>query len=132
MGKKLILLTLIRISTLRHGAEVLGPDRLCSIYDLVPLPRAVTPAHYPSLLRKAGCGVTELMVHPAYLTPELERLAAGSRMKDWERRALAHRSLIQEAAAMGFSVTSYRELSRASAPRVRLEQSRTACDQVRG
>jgi hypothetical protein len=109
--KKLILLALIRISTARHGAEVSSPDRLCSIYDIVPLPGTVTPAHYLSLMQNTGYGVTELMVYPAYLTPELERLSAGSRMKDGERRALVLQPLASAAAAMGIPVISYRDLS---------------------
>lgn len=110
-GKKVLLMTLVHISTRRAGAGINAPDRLFSIYDIIPLPAELSPAVYRLLLRNPKPGVTELMVHPAFRAPALERMFAGSWMKDQERRVLCRRSLIADAERLGLKAATYRELS---------------------
>jgi predicted glycoside hydrolase/deacetylase ChbG (UPF0249 family) len=84
------------------------PDTFISIHDYIPFPLRIEYRHYSNLIRSAPVGITEMMVHPAYDTPELKCLFTDTHIKAQEREVLTRRSLKKKAEEFGFKVLSYR------------------------
>jgi predicted glycoside hydrolase/deacetylase ChbG (UPF0249 family) len=84
------------------------PDAFMSIHDYIPFPLRIEYRHYSNMIRSAPCGTTEIMVHPAYVTPTLERLFSEAHIKAQERKVLTRRSLLKLAQESGFNAASYR------------------------
>ena len=84
------------------------PDTFLSIHDYIPFPLRIEYRHYSNLINSAPVGTTEMMVHPAYETPELRRISTDTYIKALERKVLTRRSLKKRAEEFGFKAVSYR------------------------
>jgi len=85
-----------------------SPDTFLSIHDYIPFPSQIEDRHYSNLIRSAPGGTTEIMVHPAYVTPALEGLFSDAHIKTQEREVLTRRSLLKLAEDIGIKTVSYR------------------------
>jgi len=106
---KKILLNCLTLKLLNGSLKgFLTPDTFMSIHDFIPFPLRIENSIYSDLIHSAPSGTTEMMVHPAYVTPRLDRIFSDVYIKELERKVLTSRSLIKLAEESGFKVVSYR------------------------
>jgi predicted glycoside hydrolase/deacetylase ChbG (UPF0249 family) len=106
--KKLLLNWLILRLSNESVNGIVTPDTFMSIHDYIPFPLRIECRHYSDLISSAPAGTTEMMVHPAHVTPRLERIFADACIKAQERKVLTRLSLTKLAEKFGFKVASYR------------------------
>ena len=108
--RKLLLAALIIRNSVHRFAGVTTPTKFLSIYDYIPLPKKIRADHYFKLLAAAAPGITEVMVHPAYVTDKLDRMFSEAHIKEQELEALCSFSYKDAAQKKQFRVVSYREV----------------------
>lgn len=108
--RKILLVALIFKNSTNRFSGLVTPQKFLSIYDYIPLPAKIQADHYLKFLGSASAGITEVMVHPAYVTNNLNEMFSEAHIREQELRVLSSFCFQDEAAKRGFQVVSYREV----------------------
>ncbi|MEW6724067.1 MAG: ChbG/HpnK family deacetylase [Bacillota bacterium] len=109
--KKMVLKLFVRRNQARLGSCPTN-QRFLSIWDIVTFPKAIQREHYLQLLDWTADGVTELMVHPAYVTEELYQVSNIVPVSLRETDILLTMPLAEEARRRNIHLQSYWEMQR--------------------